>query len=121
MIERFLDDVKWDEKGLVGAIAQDHESGEVLMFAWMNRESLRLTLEEGAAVYWSRSRNKLWRKGDTSGHRQRVLNVAIDCDRDCLLLKIEQTGAACHEGFRSCFYRDVSPAGELTENSVRVA
>lgn len=113
--------VKWDEKGLIGAIAQDDETGEVLMFAWMNAESLRLTLEEGAAVYWSRSRGKLWRKGDTSGHRQRVLSVAIDCDMDCLLLKIHQTGAACHEGFRSCFYRDVSSTGELTENSVRVA
>ena len=102
------DGVKFDAAGLVPAIAQDAESGEVLMMAWMNRESLRLTLETGRATYWSRSRGELWIKGETSGHTQTVRSVAVDCDGDTLLLKIDQVGAACHTGHRSCFYRDLA-------------
>jgi phosphoribosyl-AMP cyclohydrolase len=96
---------KFDADGLVAAITQDADTGEVLMLAWMNAEALRLTLETGRAVYWSRSRGELWRKGDTSGHEQRVVEVRVDCDQDAVLLKIEQTGAACHTGRKSCFYR----------------
>jgi phosphoribosyl-AMP cyclohydrolase len=96
---------KFDAHGLVAAIAQDADTGEVLMLAWMNAEALRLTLETGRAVYWSRSRNQLWRKGDTSGHEQHVVEARVDCDQDAVLLKVRQTGAACHTGRRSCFYR----------------
>jgi phosphoribosyl-AMP cyclohydrolase len=96
---------KFDEHGLVAAIAQDADTGEVLMLAWMNAEALEQTLTSGRAVYWSRSRNKLWRKGDESGHEQHVVEVRVDCDQDAVLLKVKQTGAACHTGRRSCFYR----------------
>ena len=102
----WLNKVAWDEQGLVPAIAQDAETGEVLMFAWMNREALQLTAERGEAVYWSRSRRKLWYKGEESGHTQKVREIRIDCDADVLLLKIEQTGGiACHTGRRSCFFQ----------------
>ncbi len=102
----WLDEIKWDADGLVPAIAQDAESGRVLMFAWMNRESLRLSAEEGRAVYWSRSRAKLWRKGEESGHVQRIKHMRLDCDADVILLSIEQVGGiACHTGRESCFYR----------------
>ena len=102
----WLDEIKWDADGLVPAIAQDAESGRVLMFAWMNRESLRLSAEEGQAVYWSRSRAKLWRKGEESGHVQRIKHMRLDCDADVILLSIEQVGGiACHTGRESCFYR----------------
>ncbi|MEP7210667.1 MAG: phosphoribosyl-AMP cyclohydrolase [Alphaproteobacteria bacterium] len=96
---------KFDEHGLIAAIAQDADTGEVLMLAWMNEEALEQTLASGRAVYWSRSRNKLWRKGDESGHEQHVVEVRVDCDQDAVLLKVKQTGAACHTGKRSCFYR----------------
>ena len=92
---------------LIPAIAQDHLSGEVLMLAYMNRESLAITLESGRATYWSRSRNELWEKGATSGHTQRVISISADCDGDALLLKVEQVGAACHTGEDSCFHREV--------------
>ncbi len=102
----WLDEIKWDADGLVPAIAQDAETGRVLMFAWMNRESLRLSAEEGRAVYWSRSRGKLWRKGEASGHVQRIQEMRLDCDADVILLSIEQVGGiACHTGRESCFYR----------------
>ena len=102
----WLDEIKWDADGLVPAIAQDADSGRVLMFAWMNRESLRLSAEEGRAVYWSRSRGKLWRKGEESGHVQRIREMRLDCDGDVILLCIEQVGGiACHTGRESCFYR----------------
>lgn len=102
----WLDAIRWSEEGLVPAIAQDADTGEILMMAWMNRESLRLTAEEGQAVYWSRSRGKLWRKGETSGHQQVVRDIRLDCDEDVILLKVEQKGGiACHTGRRSCFYR----------------
>ena len=101
----WLDELKWTDDGLIPAIAQDAETGEVLMFAWMNRESLRLTFEEGRAVYWSRSRGRLWRKGEESGHVQQVREIRTDCDRDVILLKVRQVGGiACHTGRRSCFF-----------------
>jgi len=102
----WLDEIQWTEDGLVPAIAQDANNGDVLMMAWMNRESLRLTVEEGQAVYWSRSRGKLWRKGESSGHQQVLRDIRLDCDADVVLLKVEQKGGiACHTGRRSCFYR----------------
>lgn len=100
-----LDAVKFDEKGLVSAIAQDAATNEVLMLAYMNKETLAETLEKGVMVYFSRSRQKRWFKGETSGHVQRVKEVYIDCDGDALLFKIDQTGAACHENYFSCFFR----------------
>lgn len=104
----WLKAIRWTEDGLVPAIAQDAETGDILMMAWMNRESLRLTAEEGQAVYWSRSRGKLWRKGETSGHQQVIRDIRLDCDEDVILLKVEQKGGiACHTGRRSCFYRSL--------------
>ena len=106
-----MEQLKFDDRGLVCAIAQDYESGEVLMQAYMNEEAYRLTLETGYAHYWSRSRQKLWKKGEESGHLQKVRGVFLDCDRDCVLLKVEQTGAACHTGNYSCFYTPVKECG----------
>lgn len=97
--------------GLLPAIAQDAESGRVLMLAWMNPQAWLETLETGQATYWSRSRGKLWRKGESSGHRQQVLDIRVDCDADTILLSVEQTGAACHDGFHSCFYRAIQADG----------
>ncbi len=107
-----LSGIKFNEQGLVPAIAQDAATGEVLMMAWMNAESLRLTEETGYATYFSRSRKMLWKKGETSGHTQRVLGIKSDCDGDTLLLTVEQTGPACHTGARSCFFNDLIPADE---------
>jgi phosphoribosyl-AMP cyclohydrolase len=95
--------------GLLPAIAQDHATGRVLMMAWMNEQAWQETLRSGQACYYSRSRKALWRKGETSGHRQSVRKVQIDCDADCILLHVEQIGAACHEGYASCFFRSVQP------------
>lgn len=95
--------LKRSPDGLVTAVAQQHNTGEVLMVAWMNDDALEQTLTTGRAVYWSRSRNELWRKGDTSGHVQRVVSVSLDCDGDALLIQVDQTGPACHTGARSCF------------------
>lgn len=100
-----IKNLKFDEKGLLCAIAQEYNSGEVLMQAYMNEEALRLTLETGYAHYFSRSRNRLWKKGEESGHVQKVVSLSVDCDGDCVLLGIEQEGAACHTGNRSCFFR----------------
>jgi phosphoribosyl-AMP cyclohydrolase len=97
-----------DKVELIPAIAQDVATGEVLMLAYMNQESLALTIESGRATYWSRSRNELWEKGATSGHTQKVISIAIDCDGDALLLTVEQVGAACHTGDRSCFHREIA-------------
>jgi phosphoribosyl-AMP cyclohydrolase len=106
MSEKWLDAVKWDADGLVPAIAQDATDGRVLMVAWMNREALRLTAEGAYAVYWSRSRQKLWHKGEESGNRQRVREIRLDCDNDVIILNVEQIGGiACHTGRRSCFYQ----------------
>lgn len=102
---KWLKELTWDDQGLMPAIAQDAVTGEVLMFAWMNREALEKTVLLGQAVYWSRSRRKLWHKGEESGHFQKVLEVRCDCDKDVILLKIEQEGGiACHTGRRGCFY-----------------
>ncbi len=103
--DEFLAAAAFDANGLVPAIAQDHRSGEVLMLAWMNRESLEQTLASGQMVYWSRSRKSLWRKGETSGHTQAVIEALIDCDGDTLLFKVDQTGPACHTGEAVCFFR----------------
>ncbi len=105
---------RFDAAGLIAAVAQDAETGEVLMLAWMNAEALRLTLETRQATYWSRSRGKLWRKGEESGHRQEVVELRVDCDQDAVLLRVRQTGAACHTGARSCFYRIATSGGALT-------
>ena len=108
MSEQWLDAIKWTEDGLVPAIAQDAGSGKVLMFAWMNRESLALSVKEGRAIYWSRSRNKLWRKGEESGHVQILKDIRLDCDNDVLLLSVEQIGGiACHTGRERCFYQQL--------------
>ena len=105
MSEAWLDEFQWTEDGLVPVIAQDADSGEILMFAWMNREALAMTVREGRAVYWSRSRGRLWPKGEESGHVQWVKDIRLDCDKDVVLLKIEQVGGiACHTGRRSCFF-----------------
>ena len=102
----WLDEIKWDADGLVPVIAQDYKTGKVLMFAWMNREALQMTNDSKQAVYWSRSRNKLWRKGEESGHTQKVHEIRVDCDEDVILLKIEQVGGiACHTGRHSCFFK----------------
>ncbi len=109
MTINWLDNIQWDNKGLVPVIAQEQSSGDVLMFAWMNREALQLTAELKRAVYFSRSRNKLWFKGEESGHMQTVLDIRIDCDSDVVLLKVTQEGhdpgIACHTGRHSCFYQ----------------
>ena len=103
---KWLNRVRWDENGLVPVIAQEAATGDVLMFAWMNREALVKTVESGEAVYWSRSRKKLWHKGEESGHTQKVLEIRLDCDEDVILLKVEQHGGiACHTGRHSCFFQ----------------
>ena len=117
-VTTLLEQVKWNEQGLVAAIAQDATSLEVLMLAWMNRESLQLTLNTGDAHYWSRSRQALWKKGETSGHIQHVKELRLDCDGDTLLLKVEQVGGiACHTGRRRCFYQ-VLESGHWVVNGV---
>lgn len=102
---------RFDANGLVAAIAQDAETGEVLMLAWMNAEALRVTLETRKGTYWSRSRGKLWVKGETSGNTQDVVDVLVDCDQDAIILKVRQSGGACHTGRKSCFYRHVDADG----------
>ena len=102
----WLDDVSWDVNGLVPVIAQEYGTGTILMFAWMNREALQLTNDTKQAVYWSRSRNKLWRKGEESGHVQRVHEIRLDCDEDVILINVEQVGGiACHTGRHHCFFK----------------
>ena len=108
MSDTWLDEIKWTEDGLVPVIAQEYGSGKILMFAWMNRESLQLTVQEGKAIYWSRSRQKLWRKGEESGHEQILKDIRLDCDNDVILLQVEQKGGiACHTGRKSCFYQQL--------------
>ena len=104
----WIDEIRFNENGLIPVIAQDASSEKVLMMAWMNRESLALTAEKGEAVYWSRSRNKLWHKGEESGHVQKIVEIRFDCDEDVLLIKVQQQGGiACHTGRESCFYRQL--------------
>ena len=109
-----LNQLKTDQNGLIPAIIQDDENKEVLMVGYMNREAVRKTLESGRVCFWSRSRQEYWIKGETSGHTQNVRTVAFDCDGDALLIKVEQKGGACHTGYRSCFFREVSPDGNST-------
>ena len=102
----YLDDIKWDSNGLLPAIAQDAETGQILMMAWMNREALELTVNENRAIYWSRSRQKLWRKGEESGHIQELIELRLDCDSDVIVIRVNQiANIACHTGRTSCFYR----------------
>ncbi|MBK5926948.1 phosphoribosyl-AMP cyclohydrolase [Rhodobaculum claviforme] len=105
--------LRYDDRGLIPAVAQDHRTGEVLMVAWMNAESVARTLETGRVTYWSRSRGAFWVKGETSGHTQRLVEMRVDCDRDCLLVRIEQTGPACHTNRRSCFYTAIRDGAEV--------
>ena len=104
----FVAAAKFDDRGLVPVIAQSHATGAVLMFAWMNRETLQTTLHSGEVTYWSRSRQKVWRKGETSGHTQRLVEALVDCDGDAVLLKVDQLGPACHTGAPSCFFRQLA-------------
>ena len=108
MNESWLEEVRWNADGLVPVIAQDADDGKLLMFAWMNRESLAASVEKGEAVYWSRSRQRLWHKGESSGHVQKIVDMRLDCDNDAILLKVEQQGGiACHTGRESCFYKQL--------------
>ena len=116
----FLDQICWNSDGLVPAIVQDHHDGAVLMMAWMDRDSVRQTLKTGQTHFYSRSRRTAWHKGGTSGHVQHVVEVRLDCDADVLLIRVEQVGGACHEGYRSCFFRRVEPQGTLAVDAERV-
>jgi len=115
LMSDLISSFKFNADGLIPAVVQDASNGDVLMMAWMNETSLQRTIETGYATYWSRSRQKFWIKGESSGHLQKVKSISIDCDLDTLLLKVDQVGAACHENYRSCFFRDVSD-GELVVN-----
>jgi phosphoribosyl-AMP cyclohydrolase len=116
----FYDKLKFDSNGLIPAIIQEHATGRVLMFAWMNRASLESTIATGKTHFWSRSRQKFWMKGEESGHVQVVKDIAFDCDGDVLLIQVEQTGAACHEGYKSCFFRSVDKDGfKITETQLQ--
>jgi phosphoribosyl-AMP cyclohydrolase len=117
----FLDSVAFDANGLVPAIAQQHDTGEVLMLAWMNRAALEETLQTGRVCYWSRSRATLWRKGETSGQVQRLVELRIDCDNDCLLLLVDQTGVACHTGRRSCFFTAIRGGERVVIADIEIA
>jgi phosphoribosyl-AMP cyclohydrolase len=117
----FLDSVAFDSSGLVPAIAQQHDTGEVLMMAWMNRTAIEETLSTGRVCYWSRSRSSLWRKGETSGQTQRLVELRIDCDNDCLLVLVDQTGVACHTGRRSCFFTAVRGGERAIIADVQIA
>jgi phosphoribosyl-AMP cyclohydrolase len=115
----WLDEVNWDGNGLVPVIAQEHDTGDVVMFAWMNREALQLSSDTKQAVYWSRSRNRLWRKGEESGHVQKIHEIRLDCDEDVILLKIEQVGGiACHTGRHSCFFKKLENDSWLVDQPI---
>ena len=115
----WLDEIRWDANGLVPVIAQDYKTGKVLMFAWMNREALLLTDDTKQAVYWSRSRNKLWRKGEESGHTQKVHEIRVDCDEDVILLTVEQIGGiACHTGRHNCFFKKLEQGNWLIDQPI---
>lgn len=113
-MDEFLDSLKYDANGLITAVVQDYANGDVLMVAYMNKEAVKRTLTSGRTCFWSRSRQQYWVKGETSGNTQVLKAFAVDCDRDCLLVKVEQKGAACHEGYRSCFFREVNSDGSVT-------
>jgi phosphoribosyl-AMP cyclohydrolase len=121
MIE-IIKKLKFDQNKLIPAIAQDEKTGEVLMMAWMNEESLQLTLASGFATYFSRSRNAIWKKGESSGHFQEVVSISADCDFDCILLKVKQAGVACHTGKKSCFFNKITPPLPLLrEEGIRLS
>jgi len=121
LAQDFLDSVAFDGNGLVPAVAQQHDTGEVLMMAWMNRAAIEETLKTGRVCYWSRSRCSLWRKGETSGQIQRLIELRIDCDNDCLLVLVDQTGVACHTGRRSCFFTAVRGGKRAIIADVQIA
>ena len=114
MLDQFLDSLKYDADGLIPAVVQDCANGDVLMVGYMNKEAVSRTLTTGRTCFWSRSRQDFWVKGETSGNVQAVKGVYADCDKDCLLVKVEQTGTACHEGYRTCFFREVDSDGKET-------
>jgi phosphoribosyl-AMP cyclohydrolase len=119
MTTDWLEQIKWTEDGLVPVIAQEESSGKVLMLAWMNRESLELSVKEGKAIYWSRSRQRLWRKGEESGNTQKIREIRLDCDNDVILIKVEQSGGiACHTGRHNCFYQRLENGNWLTVDPV---
>jgi phosphoribosyl-AMP cyclohydrolase len=120
LIEAVLAAIQFDAQGLVAAVAQQHDTGEVLMVAWMNRAAVEETLRTGRVCYWSRSRGRLWRKGESSGQVQRLVELRLDCDGDTVLLQVDQTGVACHTGRRTCFYRAVRDGGFRTIVEVTV-
>lgn len=114
MLDSFLDSLKYDSDGLIPGVVQDATNGDVLMVAYMNRDAVAKTLTSGRACFWSRSRQTFWIKGETSGNIQAVKSVYVDCDKDCFVIKVDQTGAACHEGYRSCFFREIDSDGSET-------
>lgn len=116
----FIDELTYNDQGLIPAIVQDHETGEVLMMAWMNKDSIRQTLEKGLTSFWSRSRQKYWVKGESSGHTQEVKEIRTDCDKDVLLIRAKQNGAACHLGYYSCFFRKLQEDGTLADEGEKV-
>lgn len=119
MKNNWLDEIKWDRDGLVPAIAQETSSGKILMMAWMNREALELTVQENRAIYWSRSRDKLWRKGEESGHVQILKSIRLDCDNDVILMEVEQLGGiACHTGRHHCFFKELKNGAWVEVDSV---
>lgn len=121
VIETLLESVKFDENGLIAAMAQAADDGTLLMLAWMNREALAETLQTGRVCYYSRSRKKLWRKGETSGQQQQLVSARLDCDGDAILLLVRQTGVACHTGRLSCFYNEVTPDGFRDTEAPRIS
>lgn len=120
MPQAFLEKLCFNSEGLIPAIIQEQGTGKVLMMAWMDRHSLLKTMETQQTYFWSRSRQKYWMKGETSGHIQQVKRISLDCDGDVLLIEVEQRGAACHEGYKSCFYRDITLEGKIKENAKRL-
>ena len=119
MTKAWLDEVPWDGQGLIPVVTQEFSTGRVLTLAWMNREALAETAKSGAAVYWSRSRNKLWRKGEESGHAQKVRELRLDCDSDAILIRVDQVGGiACHTGRESCFFRKLENGRWVTTDPV---
>ena len=116
----FFEKLKFNDDGLIPAIIQEEETGRVLMMAWMNESSLKTTIEMGKTHFWSRSRQKYWMKGESSGHTQQVKSIAFDCDGDTLLIQVSQVGAACHEGYQSCFFRTINDAGEFDVSENRL-
>ena len=118
-MQNWLNEIKWDKDGLVPAIAQETGTGKILMMAWMNQEALALTVQENRAIYWSRSRNKLWRKGEESGHVQTLKSIRLDCDNDVILMEVEQLGGiACHTGRHNCFYKELKDGQWVEVDSV---